>query len=129
MPLSKIHAPETLPDPLCRQIAEQLHRSLVDTCGVHPDDNAYLISKYAGGRMNVHPTFLGKRDVKATIIVEVTFLSGRTNDQKEALYEDFRNGLKHIGVPPQNAIVSLVENHPIDWSFSEAGSVKRVLGL
>ena len=79
--------------------------------------------------MILHPTFLGDRDAAATIIFDITLLSGRSDRQKEALYSDVRARLAGIGFPPENSIISLTENGPIDWSFSEQGSVKRVLGL
>lgn len=129
MPLSKIHVPQLLPTETCRLIAEELHISLVNTCGVKPDDNFCLISRYSQQDMIVHPTFLGNRDPDSCIVVEITLLSGRTDEQKESLYSDFRNRLKIIGFDPNNSIVFLVENNAIDWSFSEAGSVKSVLGL
>jgi len=45
MPLSKLHAPRTLPVEQCRAIGEALHVSLVETCAVNPDDNFCLISR------------------------------------------------------------------------------------
>jgi hypothetical protein len=129
MPLSKLHMPDTFSHELCRSIGEALHASLVETCGVNPDDNFCLISKYTASEMVIHPTFLGRRDPKATMVVEITLLAGRTDQQKEALYRDFRARLSKTGVEPNNSIVFLVENRAVDWSFSDAGSVKSVLGL
>lgn len=34
-----------------------------------------------------------------------------------------------MGFEPSNSIMFLIENNPIDGSFSQAGSVKPVLGL
>jgi hypothetical protein len=79
--------------------------------------------------MICHPTFLGERDPNATIVIEITLLAGRSEDQKEALYKDVRRRLREIGFDPANSIIFLTENRPIDWSFSEAGSVKAALGL
>lgn len=129
MPLSKLHAPQSLSDVMCKDIGELLHDSLVETCAVNPADNFCLISRYSEAEMIVHPTFLGERDPKATITVEIVLLGGRTDAQKEALYQDFRERLKSIGFNPNNAIIFLVENGPIDWSFSAQGSVKTQLGL
>ncbi len=79
--------------------------------------------------MICHPTFLGERDPHATIVIEITLLAGRSDDQKESLYKDVRRRLSEIGFNPANSIIFLTENKPIDWSFSAAGSVKSVLGL
>lgn len=129
MPLTKLHVPASVPVETCRRILDLLHDSLVDTCGVKPDDNFALVSRYAADDMVVHPTFLGRRDVAATIFIDITLLSGRSDEQKEALYADVRKWLAVAGLPPENAIIFLTENGPIDWSFSTNGSVKKVLSL
>lgn len=129
MPFNKIHVPAALPAVLCRAINNELHESLVETCGVNPRDNFCLISRYAPEDMMFHPDFLGTRDPAGTIVIEIALLSGRSDEQKEALYKDIRRRLRGIGFEANNSIVFLIENRPIDWSFSEAGSVKSVLGL
>jgi hypothetical protein len=129
MPSDKLHVPQALPARTCRAINDLLHASLVDTCGVNPDDYFCLVSRYAEGDMILHPRFLGERDPAATVVIEIALLAGRSDAQKEALYKDVRRRLREIGFDPRNAIVFLIENKPIDWSFSEAGSVKAVLGL
>lgn len=129
MPLSKIHVPQSLPPELCRLIAQELHLSLVATCGVHTDDNFCLVSRYQEEDMVIHPSFLGERDPLATMIVEITLLGGRSDTQKEAFYKDFRERLRGVGFEPNNSIIFLTENGAVDWSFSDAGSVKSVLGL
>lgn len=129
MPFNKIHAPNTLAVDHCRAINDQLHDCLVEFCAVNPDDYFCLIARYAPEEMIFHPSFLGDRDPAQTIVVEIALLGGRTDAQKEAFYKEFRARLRTIGFDPANSIVFLLENRPIDWSFSEAGSVKTVLGL
>lgn len=124
MPLSKIHVPARISEGLRRALAEQLHASLVETCEVHEDDDFSLITAYSDGEMILHPSFMGDRDVHSTIIVEITLLAGRTETQKEALYQNFRVGLANLGLSPENAIIYLLENGPVDWSFSTIGSIK-----
>jgi hypothetical protein len=129
MPFNRLHVPQAMSPEMCQSINTCLHASLVATCGVNPDDDFCLISQYPDSHRILHPTFLGRRDPSKTIVVEVTLLAGRSDEQKEALYKDFRRLLDEIGFDPANAIIFLAENKPIDWSFSEAGSVKSVLGL
>ncbi|ABD55326.1 tautomerase family protein [Jannaschia sp. CCS1] len=129
MPFNKLHVPQSLPAETCRQINDLLHDSLVETCGVNAEDYFCLIARYAPDDMILHPTYLGQRDAAQTIIIDITLLAGRSDDQKEALYRDVRQRLAAIGFPPDNSILYLTENGPIDWSFSQDGSVKKVLGL
>lgn len=129
MPFCKIHVPQSLSTETCRLIAEELHISLVETCNVNPDDNFCLIARYSEQDMIIHPTFLGNRDPDSSIIAEIALLAGRTDEQKEKLYKEFRRRIKQLGFKPGNSVIFLIENRAIDWSFSEAGSVKTVLGL
>ena len=129
MPFNKLHVPKDLTIETCHAINDLLHDSLVETCAVNSDDYFCMISRCAPGDMILHPTFLGNRDPEATIVIEIALLRGRSDQQKEALYRDVRRRLLSIGFNPNNSIMFLIENNPIDWSFSEAGSVKSVLGL
>lgn len=129
MPLNKLHVPHHFPQKLCHQINDLLHDSLVEVCQVNPDDYFCLICRYADGDMVLHPTFLGNRDPASTVVIEIALLDGRTDEQKEALFKDVRRRLGLIGFEPANSIMFLIENRPIDWSFSPAGSVKSALGL
>lgn len=129
MPFNKLHVPQSLAVEKCHAINDLLHASLVETCGVNPEDYFCLISRYTADNMILHPTFLGERDASSTVVIEIALLAGRTDAQKEALYSDIRNRLRDIGLEPDNSIIFLIENSPIDWSFSSAGSVKSVLGL
>lgn len=129
MPFNKLHVPKNLPADLCHLINENLHESLVETCGVNPDDHFCLVVRYDPEDMLFHPNFLGDRDPQSTIAIEVALLQGRKDSQKEALYKDVRARLRRIGFEPKNSIIFLLENNPIDWSFGPEGSVKLVLGL
>lgn len=129
MPFNKLHVPQDLPVSTCHAINDLLHASLVETCNVNPDDFFCLVSRYPAMDMIFHPTFLGKRDPAATVVIEIALLAGRSDDQKERLFTDVRQRLAAIGFDPANSIMFLLENNAIDWSFSQAGSVKSVLGL
>ncbi|MCR9256354.1 MAG: tautomerase family protein [Alphaproteobacteria bacterium] len=129
MPFNKLHVPHDLPAETCHAINDLLHDSLVETCAVNPDDYFCLVARYPTDDMILHPNFMGGRDPKATLIIEIALLKGRSDAQKEALDKDVRRRLREIDFPPENSIMFLIENKPIDWSFSAAGSVKSVLGL
>jgi hypothetical protein len=129
MPFNKLHVPQGLAIETCQAINDLLHASLVETCGVNPDDYFCLVARCAPEDMILHPTFLGNRDTAATVVMEIALLGGRSDEEKEALYKDVRSRLREIDFDPNNSIIFLFENGPIDWSFSDAGSVKSVLGL
>lgn len=129
MPFNKLHVPQDLPAAMCHAINNMLHDSLVATCNVNPNDFFCLVCRYPTSDMIFHPMYLGDRDPTGTIVIEIALLAGRSDSQKEALFTAVRTGLDHLGFEPSNSIMFLLENNPIDWSFSPAGSVKSVLGL
>ena len=129
MPFNKLHVPKSLAVETCHAINNILHNCLVETCGSSPEDYFCIVSRYAPEDMILHPSFLGTRDPAATVVIEIALLGGRSDAQKEALYKSVRRQLAVIGFDPDNSIMFLIENKPIDWSFSPAGSVKSVLGL
>jgi hypothetical protein len=129
LPFNKLHVPQSLAAETCQAINEELHESLVETCGVNPEDHFCLVARYQPGDILLHPTFLGDRDPEATVVIEIALLEGRTDEQKENLFKDVRKRLDGIGFDAKNSIIFLLENSPADWSFSPAGSVKSVLGL
>ena len=112
MPFNKIHVPEDLPAATCHAINGLLHDSLVETCGVNPDDFFCLVSRYPADDMIFHPTFLGDRDPTSTIVIEIALLAGRTDEQKEALFIDVRRRLGELDFDPANSIMFLIENNP-----------------
>lgn len=129
MPFNKLHVPRDTSAETCRRINRELHESLVSTCAVNVDDDFALVHRYERDDMLFHPTFLGVRDPTKTIVIEITLLEGRSEEQKEALYRDVRRRLGELGLDPANSIVFLNENRAIDWSFGPEGSVKHVLDL
>ncbi|MGI9365961.1 MAG: tautomerase family protein [Rhizobiaceae bacterium] len=96
---------------------------------MNPEDHFCLVVRYNPEDMLLHPTYLGERDPSSTIVIEIALLGGRTDAQKEDLFKDLRRRLDKIGFDVRNSIVYLLENNPVDWSFSPEGSVKSVLGL
>lgn len=129
MPFNKLHVPRDVDPETCRRINHELHESLVATCAVNPEDDFSIVCRYDPDDLMFHPTFLGPRDPVKTIVIEIILLEGRSEEQKENLYTDFRERLAAIGLDPRNSIMFLGENRTIDWSFGPAGSVKQVLGL
>ena len=127
MPFNKIHVPRELPAATCRAINDELHQSLVTQCGAHNDDFFCLVVRYDPDDMIFHPTFMGERDPENTIIIEIALLGGRSDMQKAELYKDMRERLDRIGIDARRSIMFLLENQPIDWSFSPEGSVQSVL--
>lgn len=69
--------------------------------------------------MILNPSFSGVARTKDASIVEITFLQGRTDDQKRALYRCVVDEAAAAGYRPDDIMIALTENAPIDWALCQ----------
>lgn len=117
MPLTRISAPKHLPREALQAPAAAVQEGLVQTCGVPPDDLFQLLSRFESEDMIFDPSFGGVVRSESACIVEITFLSGRSDEQKRALYRHIAQGAEAAGLRPDDVMVALTENGRIDWSL------------
>jgi phenylpyruvate tautomerase PptA (4-oxalocrotonate tautomerase family) len=98
-------------------LAAAVQEGLVQTCGVPPDDLFQLLSRFEPEDMIIDPSFGGVVRSDSACIVEITFLSGRSDEQKRALYRHIAQGAEAAGSRPDDVMVALTENGRIDWSL------------
>lgn len=67
--------------------------------------------------MILDPTFPDVVRTADASIVEITFLRGRTDDQKRRLYGYVVEKAVAAGFVPDDIMIALTENSPIDWSL------------
>jgi len=116
MPLQRIDVSVARPPELRARIADAVHRALVETIAVPPDDRFQVVTAHAAGGLSFAPSYLGipHRD---PVLVQVTLSRGRTTEQKQALYRRMAELVSEAGVSPNELVVSLVEAGREDWSF------------
>lgn len=56
--------------------------------------------------------------------MEITFLQGRTDDQKRALYRCVVDEAAAAGYRPDDIMIALTENAPIDWALCQGLAFK-----
>ncbi|MDO8286207.1 MAG: tautomerase family protein [Rhodoferax sp.] len=117
MPLARISIPAHLPAPQARALADAVHRGLVETCRVPPDDRFQLISRFAADMMLWNPSFPDVTRTADACVVEITFLQGRSDEQKRALYRCVVDQAVAAGFAADDIMLTLTENAPIDWSM------------
>ncbi|MCE7004441.1 tautomerase family protein [Kibdelosporangium philippinense] len=97
-------------------LGRAVHEAMVDTIGIPPDDKFQVLTSHDGIRYDAN--FLGIQRDDDVVFVSITFRSGRTTEQKVALYKRIAELVeKYTSVEPRNVFVHLVENQPTDWSF------------
>ncbi|MBO0768995.1 MAG: tautomerase family protein [Solirubrobacterales bacterium] len=118
MPFVRISAPATSSVEQRRAIAAGVHRALVDALGIPAGDRFQLISSYRPDEGVFDPDYLdvARQDV---VVVEITLVRGRTDEQKRALYGRIKAELVAAGVRSEDVFVTLTENDRADWSVGD----------
>lgn len=117
MPLAKISVPAHMPAQQVRMLADAVHAGLVTTCQVPPQDRFQLITSFTPDAMILDPIFPDMSRSADASVVEITFLRGRTDAQKRALYSAIVAQASAAGFAPDDIMIALTENSPIDWSL------------
>ena len=101
-----------------RAIADGIHRALVQTAGVPPDDRFQVVQEVPAGGIYWDAGYLGMSRTAGVVFVEITLNAGRTVEVKQALYAAIAHELaRAAGVRPDDVLVNLVEVPRENWSF------------
>ena len=119
MPLTRISVPDHLSAQQVRGLADAVHDALVKCCDVPQGDRFQLVSHFERDHFILDPTFGDVQRTADACVIEITFLSGRTDDQKRRLYRDLATRAAGIGLAQDDLVVGLVENRAIDWSLGK----------
>lgn len=119
MPLTRLSVPAHLSVQQVQGLADALHDALVECCDVPQGDRFQLISRFERDHMILDPTFGDVQRTADACVIEITFLSGRTDTQKRRLYRDLAARTVGIGLVQDDLVVGLVENGAIDWSLGK----------
>jgi len=100
-----------------KSLAEAVQDGLVQTCKVPPKDLFQVITRFESEEMILAPTFGGENRSPDACIVEITFLRGRTDEQKRSLSRHISARAVAAGFRPDDVMVALTENSHMDWSL------------
>ena len=117
MPLTKLSAPSHLDFSMVKALAEAVQDGLVQTCNVPPNDLFQLITRFESQAMIIDPHFGGVNRSRDACIAEITFLRGRTDDQKRNLFKHIVDRAVAAGFRPDDVMIALTENAHMDWSL------------
>lgn len=117
MPLTKISAPKHLSTRQVKALADAIQDGLVQTCKVPPNDLFQLITRFEADEIILDPHFGGVNRSADACIAEITFLIGRTDDQKRALFRHIADKAVEAGFRADDIMIALVENSRMDWSL------------
>lgn len=98
-------------------VSEAVHQALVDTIGVPPADRFQVITEHPVGLV-YDPGYLGIARTDGVVVVQITISTGRTLEQKKALFARIARLLQERAqVRPEDVFVNLVEVAKENWSF------------
>lgn len=97
-----------------------IYEAMRETFDVPENDRFILISQHDTDEFDCDPDYLGIARSDELVIVQITCRSGRTTEQKQALYRTIAGNLAaEPGLRPEDVFVNLVEVAKENWSFGK----------
>jgi 4-oxalocrotonate tautomerase len=120
VPLVRISLHSNADHSYAAAIGDAVHQALVQTMNVPADDKFQIITGHGSSQIVYPREYLGIRHTDAIVIIQITLNSGRTVEQKRALYAAVADLLGAApGVPRSDIIINLVEVVKENWSFGD----------
>ncbi len=118
MPLVRIDVPQAMPQATRCAVADGVHAALVEAIRIPADDRFQIVAEHPPGGLIADPGYLGIARSGGFLSVQVWLRRGRSEDLKRSLYAAIvRNLSRDAGVRPEDVLIVLTENDPVDWSF------------
>ena len=126
MPLAKIHIVEgRYDDARIAKISDAIQAALMNTLHVPPEDFYQLIFEIPKKRFLHTPSFVGMHYTDDLIILDVTFIQGRSKQMRLALLKDINNRVTAAaGISPDDLMITLYEVPGENISFGQ-GEAQR----
>lgn len=114
MPLVNISILKGKSPEYIKAVTDGINSAVIETMGF-PDDDRYQIVH------EVEQHCLQYQDrTEDRVMMFLIMRAGRSNKSKQAFYAKVTENLaKDPGIKPENVLISIAENHDIDWSFKD----------
>jgi 4-oxalocrotonate tautomerase len=119
MPLARIDISKDASNELIRIVSEAVYRAMVEVANVPAHDKFQVINRHAADEI-IYPKegYLGLNYTPGLIIIQVTWVSGRSTDVKKRFYRQIADEIHEKGgVRKQDVWINLVDTAREDWSF------------
>lgn len=114
MPLVNISILKGKSPEYIKAVADGINSAVIETMGF-PDDDRYQIIHQLDPECLQLQTRDGDR-----VMMHLVMRAGRSNKSKQAFYKKVVENLaQNPGIPPANVLITITENHDIDWSFRD----------
>lgn len=118
MPLVRIDVRQGKTTSELGAIGDGIHRALVETMGVPALDKFQIVTEHAPERLFADAEYLGIRRSAGVVMIQITLSTGRSVEQKRALYAAIAKNLSaDAGVRTEDVFINLIEVAKQNWSF------------
>jgi phenylpyruvate tautomerase PptA (4-oxalocrotonate tautomerase family) len=114
MPLVNISILKGKSPEYIQAVADAVNSAVIETMNF-PDDDRYQIIH----QLDSECLQLQKREGDR-LMIHLVMRAGRSNKSKQAFYKKVTENLAaNPGIPAANVLITMTENHDIDWSFGD----------
>lgn len=118
MPLVRISLRRGKSSAYIAALRNGIYQAMRETFNVPENDRFILVSQHDAEEFDYDPNYLGIARSDDLVIVQITCNSGRTVEQKQALYRRIaENFSADPGLRPEDVFINLVEVAKENWSF------------
>ena len=118
MPLVRISLGQGKPPAYRAAVGESVHRAMVETIGIPPDDRFQIITEHAPGDLVFDRGYLGIARTPDLVMLQITISAGRPVEKKMALFARLAERLAESpGLRKEDVFICLVEVAKENWSF------------
>jgi phenylpyruvate tautomerase PptA (4-oxalocrotonate tautomerase family) len=113
MPLVNISILKGKSPAYIKAVADGINSAVIETMGFPLDDRYQIINQ-------LDPECLQLQEHSGDrVMMHLVMRAGRSNKSKQAFYKKaVENLAANPGIPPENVLITITENHDIDWSFA-----------
>jgi 4-oxalocrotonate tautomerase len=119
MPLVRIDLTKDAPAECIRIISRAVYGAMIEIANVPVNDKFHIVTRHSADEI-IYPEegYLGVRYSPDLIIIQVTWVLGRSTDVKKKFYRRIADEIHaKTGVRKEDVWINLVESGREDWSF------------
>ena len=119
MPLVRIDLNKDAPAERVRVVSQAVYAAMTEIASVPINDKFQIVTRHSADEI-IYPEegYLGVRYSPDLIIIQVTWVGGRSTDVKKQFYRRIADEIHaKAGVRKEDVWITLVDNGREDWSF------------
>jgi 4-oxalocrotonate tautomerase len=119
MPLVRIDVNKDVTVELIHVISEAIYDAMIGPAKVPEHDRYQIVTRHTADEL-IYPKegYLGLTYSHSLIYIQVTWVGGRSTEQKKKFYQQVATDIATKGkVRKEDIFINLVDSSPEDWSF------------